>query len=149
MLQFNYTIGIDVKLDRCATTAMLRATLSILALSITTSAYAECWSIDSLTGYSAKAFEKYVVSKDGIADQKFKLTINASGASISPSNGLSCSKTTKTSAVCVANDGTQSTIETWSLDLSMRKAYQTQTRNGYGPLSGATLFIGNITGNCE
>ena len=123
--------------------------LALLCFVFSVSSRAECWIVENLTGYSAKAFEKYAITRDGLSGQKFKLTIAASSASILPSNGLSCTKTTAVSAVCMATDGVQSTVESWSLDIGARKAYHVQTRSGYGPVNGATLFVGDIAGKCE
>ena len=125
------------------------AALALLCLTFATPSWAACWFIENLAGYSAKAFDKYAITPDGLSGQKFKLTITASGASILPSNGMSCTKTTSMSAVCLATDGLQSTTESWSLDTGARKAYQVQARSGYGPVNGATLFVGDITGSCD
>ena len=125
------------------------AALSVVALLVPCISQAECWTVEHLAGYSAKAFDRYKVSPDGLTGQRFQISISENKASVSPANGLSCSKSTPLSVVCATATGSTSTTEIWALDPSLGKAYQAQTRAGYGPLDGATLFVGEITGKCQ
>lgn len=113
------------------------------------SAFAECWTIENLSGYSAKGFNAYRITADGLRGKRFHLTLSGKDSSMSPSHGMSCAQTAPLVLLCSGPDGSGITIETWALDISMKKAYYTQMRSGYGPLDGANLFVGEVTGRCE
>ena len=122
---------------------------AVLIALLSPSAQAACWRIDNLRGYSAKAFESYAISSDSLRGQTFRLTIGTNSASLTPNNGLSCTRVSTTSAVCVATDGVKSIVEVWSLDPGLRKAYQVHSRGGSGQLNGATLFVGDVIASCD
>lgn len=128
---------------------MLRVAAGWLISLFVSDAAATCWKIENLRGYSAKGFERYEITQDGLKGQVFRLAIEASSVALSPSNGLSCSRVSSTSAVCAATDGTKAIVEVWSVDPSARKAYQVHSRTGSGQVNGGALFVGEITGSCE
>lgn len=122
---------------------------AIIIYSISATAHSACWQIENFRGYSAKSYEKYQITKDGLGSQAFRLVIEENKAALFPNNGLACSKVSETSAVCAATDGMKSIVEVWAVDLVIRKAYQTHSRSGSGPLNGSALFIGDVVATCD
>ena len=49
----------------------------------------------------------------------------------------------------MAGEGGNVTTKTWSVDVVAKKVYYSQIRNGYGPLDGAKMFVGDVTGSCD
>lgn len=121
--------------------------VSIAVLSNATAA--ECWTVANLSGQSAKAFESYRVSADGLSGQTFNITFDGKASTVKPSKGMSCTQSAATLLVCTGKDGSSATVEAWSLDAARGKVLYTQVRSGYGPLDGNTLFVGEVVGKCK
>ena len=124
-------------------------TTLIFVYSFTIGVHSACWRIEGFQGYSAKSYEKYQITPDGLGSQAFRLVIEENKAALFPSNGLACSKVSETSAVCAATDGVRAIVEVWTVDPIQRKAYQTHSRSGSGALNGSALFIGNVVAACD
>ena len=128
---------------------MIRTVLTVSFLALCGSASAECWVVANLSGQSAKAFDGYRVSADGLSGKTFNVTFNGTASSVEPSNGMSCTQLASRLLVCTGRDGSSVTTETWSLDTSLGKALYTQVRSGYGPLDGNTLYVGEVLSKCR
>lgn len=120
----------------------------IAALFANNTVCAECYVIENMAGYIAANREDYKIVDDGMKERKFFVQINGQGSSVSPSD-LSCIETSSTSLLCSYNKDGQSTVETWAVDPTKKKAYYTQTRSGFGPtMNNAKLLVGDIVGRC-
>ena len=128
---------------------MIRTAFTVSFLALFGSASAECWVVSNLAGQSAKAFDGYRVTADGLSGKTFNVTFNGTASSIEPSNGMSCTQLASRLLVCTGGDGSSVTAEMWSLDTSLGKALYTQVRSGYGPLDGNTLFVGEVLRKCR
>lgn len=121
--------------------------LASLILSAST-AYAECWTVGNLSGQSAKAFEKYMLTEDGITDSRHNITLAGNRSLVTPSD-LPCSQANSRLLVCIGQDRDSAMIETWYVDPFAKRAIYTQTRSGYGPFDGSAVFVGEVLGPCQ
>ena len=123
--------------------------LILFILTIPSLAFAECYVVGDLKGYSVRESDNYVISKDGISSQKYIIEINGDNSSVTP-NDLECTTAGDNALLCLDKSaGNQTTIETWSVYPSKNKVVYTKTINGYGVFNGANMFVGNIKGKCN
>lgn len=111
--------------------------------------FAECFVVGNLKGYSTREYEEYKVSEDGVSSQKFILEIKGDNSRVTP-NTMSCMQMGSHSLFCFdeTSEG-QATIETWAVYPDKGKVVYTKSINGYGPLNGGNMFVGNINGECH
>ena len=128
---------------------MIRTALTISLFALCGATSAECWVVANLSGQSAKAFDGYRVSADGLSGKTFNISFNGTASSVEPSNGMSCTQLASRLLVCTGRDGSSATTETWSVDTLRGKALYTQVRSGYGLLDGNTLYVGEVLSKCK
>ena len=113
------------------------------------SAIASCYVIGDLKGHSAFQDEGFEISKDGISSQKFLLEFNGENSSVSP-NDLECFEVGLGTLVCAyVGQDKESTVEIWTVFPDENKATYSKSRNGFGVLNSASMFVGNIKSSCE
>jgi len=113
------------------------------------SAIANCYVVGDLRGHSAFQDEGFEISKDGISSQKFILVLNGENSSVSP-NDLNCFQIGLGTLSCAyVGEDQKSTIEIWTVYPDENKVTYSKSRNGFGVLNSASMFVGNIKGRCD
>ncbi|EGQ9064965.1 hypothetical protein WD347_004447 [Vibrio parahaemolyticus] len=123
--------------------------LLVLLISIWSySALAGCYVVGDLKGHSAFQDEGFALSKDGISSQKFILEFDGEKSSVSP-NDLSCFQVGLNTLFCAYVGNDESTVEIWTVYPDENKVTYSKSRNGFGILNSASMFVGNIKGRCD
>ncbi|WP_417347106.1 hypothetical protein [Ferrimonas sp.] len=124
--------------------------LLILIISVWSySVFADCYVVGDFKGHSAFQDEGFGLSKDGISSQKFILELDGENSSVSPSD-LSCFQVGLGTLFCVyVGQNKESTVEIWTVYPDDNKVTYSKSRNGFGILNSASMFVGNIKGRCD
>lgn len=121
----------------------------LLAAVLSLPVQASCFVIGDLKGYSVRQNDKFIIDKDGISSQKFIVEINGEQSSVSPNN-MNCFQAGSLTLICAdIRDSGESTIETWAIYPTHKKAVYTKSINGFNKFNGANMFVGTIKGTCN
>lgn len=122
----------------------MRALILALAL-ISGFSNATCFVVGELNGYSVRELQNFVISEDGINNQKFIVEINGDNSKVSDTS-MTCMQTSQYSLLC--HDGV-SAVETWAIYPDKGKVIYTSSTNARAFNNGANMFVGIIKGRCD
>lgn len=110
---------------------------------------ANCWVVGDLKGQSVRATENLEFDEDSISDKKFIIEIDDKTGSLTPTD-LSCAGLSNVTLFCGSlKDSGASVFEVWTVYPEAKKVTFTNSRAGYGVFDGASLFVGDILGECD
>jgi len=129
--------------------AALLMTITLGGLGVSSSAFGDCWVVGNLNGYSSHSRSEYEITPDRMSGQTWRLNFAGKQSTVVPASQMECRQITPGMLFCSGSKEATTTIETWSLHVTLKKVVYTQIRSGYGPFDGTKLLVGDIIGSCK
>ena len=110
---------------------------------------ANCWVVGDLKGQSVRAAENFEFDKDSLSERKYIIEIDDKSSSLTPTD-LSCAALSDVTLFCGSlKDSGASVFEVWTVHPEAKKVTFSNSRASYGVFDGASLFVGDILGECD
>lgn len=115
-----------------------------------TSANAECWVVENLSGVGSKQFNQYEFQKDGYSGKVFVLNFDRKSPSVTDSI-MDYTLIGPTSMVGTYHTDLGVTIQTWQISTDGKKAFMTinRTNTNSAMQDAVASFVGDVQRKCE